>query len=167
MSEKYAIIKLGGKQYKVVEGAKLQVERQDSLSVDVLAYSDGKTLQVGTPSLSDITVNASILEDKRGKKVEVRRFKSKSRYRKVKGHKQPLSVVEISSILAKGEKAPEKKETKSVAKSTTEAKVAKDVDAKSKKTVEKKETKSKAAPKKPAKKATSSSKKGSSSKASK
>lgn len=95
---KYAVIKLGGKQLKVSEGDVFEIERQKKLNIDVLMYSDGKSVKVGTPVLKDISVTANILEDKLDKRVIVARYKSKSRYRKRKGHRQPISVVKISKI---------------------------------------------------------------------
>jgi len=120
----YAIIQLGGKQLKVNEGDTFEIERQKALDFNVLAYSDGKNLEIGTPFLKDVKVKAKIIEEKRGKKVRVARFKSKSRYRRVQGHRQPLSVVKIEEI-SKGtkakkasEKVPEKKTTEKKATKT-------------------------------------------------
>ena len=110
---KYAIIAFGGKQLKVSEGDTFDIEKQGELIPSVLAYSDGKKLEVGTPVLSDMTVKLSKVEDKRDKKVRVARFKSKSRYHKVRGHRQPISVVKVEKI------------GKTVAKATPKAKVAK------------------------------------------
>jgi len=110
---KYAIIAFGGKQLKVSEGDTFNIEEQGELSSSVLAYSDGEKLEVGTPVLSDMTVKLSKVEDKKDKKVRVVRFKSKSRYHKVKGHRQPISVVKVEKI------------GKTIAKATPKAKVAK------------------------------------------
>lgn len=96
--DKYAVIQLGGKQLMVKEGQKFEIERQSKLDVDVLLYSDGDTVLLGAPTLKDVTVKAKIIEDKKDKKVVVARYKSKSRYRKNKGHRQPISVVQIESI---------------------------------------------------------------------
>jgi large subunit ribosomal protein L21 len=128
---KYAIVKLGGKQFKITEGLKFDVERQSDLVFDVLYYTDGKEILVGEPVLTDIVVKAKIVEDKKARKIRVARYKSKSRYRRVQGHKQPISVIEIESISTKKAKTEtkevkeDKKETKEVKKSETKKTTAK------------------------------------------
>jgi large subunit ribosomal protein L21 len=119
---KYAVIELGGKQYKVEEGTTFETERQEKLNMNVLMYSDGKSVVIGDPIAKDIEVKASILNQKLDKKVRVARYKSKSRYRKVKGHRQPISVVRIDSITVKGAKASKPKATKTKAKKEGEDK---------------------------------------------
>lgn len=101
---KYAIAEIGGKQLKITEGQTFRIEHQDKLNFEVLAYSDGKETLIGTPILSNITIKASILGEERGRKVRVARFKAKSRYEKVNGHRQPLSIVKVDTILKKAEK---------------------------------------------------------------
>ena len=99
----YAIVRLGGKQFKISEGDTIQVERQESpLKIEVLAYSEGDKISLGTPVLSDVTVSAEIIDEETVKTI-VARYKSKSRYRKVNGHKQPYSIIKISKIYTKGE----------------------------------------------------------------
>ncbi|MFC1755934.1 50S ribosomal protein L21 [Patescibacteria group bacterium] len=128
----YAVIRFGGRQFKVSEGDKFQTMRQYSTNNEVLMYSDGKELEIGTPTLENYEVKLNKLEDKRDKKIRVGRFKSKSRYRKVKGHKQPISVFEVEKISKKGSKA--------------EKKVEKEVVVKEEKKVEKKEVKKRGRP---------------------
>ena len=106
----YAVIRIGGKQFKVKKGDKFHLERQTSGKNEVLLFNDGKKTKIGTPVLKDVEVKLNKVEDKRGKKIRIGRFKSKSRYRKVKGHKQPLSVFEVKSV-GKPEKKTTKKET--------------------------------------------------------
>ena len=114
---KYAVIKLGTKQFTVKEGDVFEVEAQKQpLNIDVLFLSEGGKVLVGSPVLKDVKITASVVEEKRGAKVRVNRFKSKSRYHKFGGHRQPLSVVRIDQIgegsvtnaptSAKAEKAP-------------------------------------------------------------
>lgn len=100
----YAIIKTGGKQYKVSEGDTLVIEK---LPVDkggayvfeeVVAYSDGDDLTLGAPTVTGITVSAVVVEHLRGEKISVRKFKAKSHYRRQTGHRQALTKVSISSI---------------------------------------------------------------------
>ena len=97
--EKYAVIKLGSKQFLVREGDIIELERQEKpLKIEVLLYSDGQKTVIGEPEIKDISVKAEVVEDKLGKKVRVARFKKKSRYERVRGHRQPMSVVKIEKI---------------------------------------------------------------------
>jgi large subunit ribosomal protein L21 len=109
--DKYAIVKYGGKQLMVQEGMVFEIERQKDTKMDVMVFSDGEKTLVGEPYLSEFSVKAKILEDKKAKKVTVARFKSKSRYHKTKGHRQPVSVVKIEKI---EKKAAAKKTEKKV-----------------------------------------------------
>jgi len=95
---KYAVIQIGGKQIKITEGSSFKIERQKKLAFDVLVYSDDNVTLLGSPSLKDVKVDAKIEGEERGKKIRVARFKSKSRYHKVRGHRQTLSVVKVESI---------------------------------------------------------------------
>ncbi|MFA5776500.1 MAG: 50S ribosomal protein L21 [Patescibacteria group bacterium] len=98
---KYAIIELAGRQFMVKEGDTLEVTRQSKLSCKTLFYkSEGET-KVGTPYLENILVDLEKVEDKKDDKVVVARFKSKSRYRRKRGHRQPISVVKVKSIKEK------------------------------------------------------------------
>ena len=110
--EKYAVIKLGSKQYLVHEGDEIELERQKSpLKIDVLLYADESDVLIGNPYLSAVSVKTSVLEEKLGKKVRVARFKKKSRYDKVKGHRQPVSVVKIDKISNSEKKEEDKEES--------------------------------------------------------
>lgn len=96
---KYAVIKLGGKQFMVQEGDVLELEHQiQPLKIDVLAYTDEETSLVGTPLVAGVAVVASVVADKMSKKVLVARFKRKVRYDKANGHRQVLSIVKIDEI---------------------------------------------------------------------
>ncbi len=108
--EKYAVIKLASKQYLVHEGDVIELERQEKpLKIEVLFYSDGDKNKIGEPELKDFSVKAIIVEEKLGKKVRVARFKKKSRYERVRGHRQPISIIKIEKIvLGKEEKEVEK-----------------------------------------------------------
>ena len=100
----YAIIATGGKQYKVSEGdvirvEKLAAEAGDSVTFDqVLAVSD-KKLKVGD-DVANATVSATVVENGRGKKVIVYRYKRKSGYHKKNGHRQAYTQVKIDKINA-------------------------------------------------------------------
>jgi len=108
----YAVIRFGGRQFKVSEGDKLQLQRQHEDKTEVLLYSDGKNVEVGAPVLDGYEVLLKKLEDKRAKKIRIGRFKSKSRYRRVKGHRQPLSVFSVEYVGLKGKKPVNKAEVK-------------------------------------------------------
>lgn len=100
---KYAVIKLSGKQHKVSLGDKITVDRLEnepgkSFAIkDVLLVVDGNKRSIGTPLTGD-TVTAEVLEQKKDKKIRVATYKAKSRYRRVKGHRQHISVVRITAI---------------------------------------------------------------------
>ena len=100
-----AIIKTGGKQYKVAAGDKIKVEKLDNavgeqIKFETLLVSskDGKDLLLGDPILNDKSVEGKILEQDRDKKVSVIKFKNKTRYKRNYGHRQPFSLVEIVSV---------------------------------------------------------------------
>lgn len=123
LMDKYAIIQLNGKQIMVTEGLTFEIDRQSDLVPEVLLFSDGNNVILGEPVLADVVVKLAHVSDKMGDKVVVARYKSKSRYRKKKGHRQPLTVVKVESISnsKKGtESKPESSEKKKPA-----AKVAK------------------------------------------
>ena len=103
---KIAVIKTGGKQYKVAEGDKLKIEKLPaeagkSIKFDeVLLVIDSKDskIQIGTPLVSEAKVEAKVLEQGRAKKVKVVKYKNKTRYTRVYGHRQPFTQVEITKI---------------------------------------------------------------------
>jgi|SRR6056297_2385921 large subunit ribosomal protein L21 len=100
----YAIIKTGGKQYKVKEGQmikveKLDVEEGDQVTFDkVLQYSGEEGYQFGKPYLEDAKVSGKVLEQGKNKKVVVLKYKPKRRYYKKTGHRQPYTKVLIENI---------------------------------------------------------------------
>ena len=102
----FAIIETGAKQYKVQEGDKIQIEllsgeykEGDKIVFDkVVALDDGTKTDLGTPYLDGKTVEAKFLEEVKGDKIRIQKFKSKSNYSKVLGHRQKYFVVEISKI---------------------------------------------------------------------
>lgn len=106
--EAYAVIETGGKQYRVSEGAVLNVERLEGeagsqLALDrVLAVSDGNTLTVGTPTVEGTTVTAELLEQLRGPKVVSFKKKRRKGYKKKIGHRQDLSRIKIVGLNAAG-----------------------------------------------------------------
>ena len=99
----FAVIKTGGKQYKVSEGDVLSVEKleheTDTVTFEeVLLVSSDKETKVGQPTVAGATVAAEVLEDGKEKKKMVFRYKNKTRYKKKKGHRQPFTKVKIGKI---------------------------------------------------------------------
>jgi large subunit ribosomal protein L21 len=99
----YAIIRTGGKQYRVSEGDTIRVERlpgevggKIELS-DVLMLGGEKSL-VGKPLVKGATVNAEIVAQDRAKKIVVFKFKRRKRYRRKTGHRQPYTELKITGI---------------------------------------------------------------------
>ena len=100
----FAIIKTGGKQYKVAEGDTLKIEKLPDYDGSKVVFDqvllvdkDGATT-VGTPLVAGAKVNATVVETALGKKLIVMRYKAKVRYRKAQGHRQPFTEVKIDSI---------------------------------------------------------------------
>ena len=94
---KYTIVRLGGRQFKIEEGKQLTVDRFDGKVEEVLLLVDGDDVKIGKPLVPGVEVKAKIVEEG-NVKTEIRRFKAKSRYRKVKGHKQPTTTIKVESI---------------------------------------------------------------------
>lgn len=101
--EMYAVVKTGGKQYKVVIGDKLKVEKLaaeegESVSLgNTLMIADGDNITVGEPVL-DTAVTATILSHGRDKKIRVFKMKRRKNYRRTQGHRQSFTEVEITGI---------------------------------------------------------------------
>jgi len=101
-----AIIKTGGKQYLVKPNQILKIEkignvkRGDVITFDkVLLTFDDKVLTIGMPYVENAKVIADVLEAKRDRKILVRKYKSKTRYHKTFGHRQPFIRVQINNII--------------------------------------------------------------------
>ncbi len=103
---KYAVISLGGKQHVVTEGEKVEVNRlaedvEGTIEIkDVLLVVDGENKKIGAPLVSGAVVSATVVSHDKGDKIRVATYKAKSRQRKVRGHRQPLTTVEITKISA-------------------------------------------------------------------
>lgn len=99
-----AVIKTGGKQYIVKPGDKLKVEKldkkegEDIVFSDVLLVEKNKKIDIGSPMVKDATVSAKVLEHGKADKVIVFKYKSKKRYRRKIGHRQPYTKIEITKI---------------------------------------------------------------------
>lgn len=102
----YAIVKTGGKQYKVSEGDVLFVEKLEANAGDVvtlndvLAYSKDGELVLGSPVVEGASVQAKVLEQGKAKKVVVFKYKAKKDYRRKQGHRQPYTKIVVEKINA-------------------------------------------------------------------
>lgn len=99
----YAIIQTGGKQYKVAVGDEILIEKLDAevdteVTFDVLLVADGENITVGTPIVDGVKATGKVLEQGKGKKVIVFKYKPKKNIRKKRGHRQPFTKVEITAI---------------------------------------------------------------------
>ncbi|OWK26664.1 MAG: 50S ribosomal protein L21 [Parcubacteria group bacterium GW2011_GWA2_38_13b] len=101
-----AIIKTGGKQYKVKAGDKIKIEKIEGEigtktefgEVLLLADEDGKEVKIGAPFINGVKVEGKILKQDRGDKVIIFKYKAKKRYHKKQGHRQDFTEVEITKI---------------------------------------------------------------------
>jgi large subunit ribosomal protein L21 len=118
MTQSYAIVETGGKQYKVSPGQKITVDRvavaggEDIELSRVLLIADDKDTIVGSPAIDGAKVVATCLSEERGDKVIVFKYKPKVRYRRKKGHRQIYSRLEIKDIVKPGGEALPKKTPK-------------------------------------------------------
>ncbi|HIQ07487.1 MAG TPA: 50S ribosomal protein L21 [Thiotrichaceae bacterium] len=102
----YAVIKTGGKQYRVSEGDIIEIEKLDSDEgaavdfEDILMVGEGEEVKIGTPFIDGCKVTGTITEQKRGKKIEIIKFRRRKHHQKRTGHRQYLTKVEITSISA-------------------------------------------------------------------
>ena len=96
---KYAIIKLQGHQYQVSEKDEILVDKiTEKTEPQVLLFVDGEKVKIGKPYLKDITVKIKKIEDTKGEKITVFKYKSKSRYRRKKGFRPQYSKILIEKI---------------------------------------------------------------------
>lgn len=100
-----AVIRTGGKQYLVKKGDEIKVEKIDGKEgkeinfTDVLLVQKDKKVEIGTPLVKNVKVIGKILKQEKGDKVIVFKYKSKKRYKKKTGHRQPFTEVEIKNII--------------------------------------------------------------------
>jgi len=99
-----AVIKTGGKQYKVAPGKKIKVEKLDAQEGDsitfdeVLLIGDDKIVDIGSPVIEGAKVHGKVIKQGRGEKLVIFKFKPKKRYKVKKGHRQSFTEVEITDI---------------------------------------------------------------------
>jgi len=124
----YAVVKTGGKQYRVCENDVLKVERLageagDLVTLnDVLMVGDGKDVAVGAPSIDGASVAAEILEQARARKIVVFKKRRRKNYKRTKGHRQHYTLLRVTEILTDG--ASPKPLAKKAAKKAASAKAA-------------------------------------------
>lgn len=100
----YAIFVDGGRQYKVVEGQELEVDYRDVPSGEtvkfeqVLAYSDGSKLNIGTPTVGEHSITAKVLGIFQAEKLTVQKFRRRKTFRKRTGHRQLQTKIQIDNI---------------------------------------------------------------------
>lgn len=102
----YAVIKTGGKQYKVQEGDTIRVEKLEAsegetIKLDtVLMLTDGDKVTVGTPLVAGASVSATVKAQGRGKKIKIIKFRRRKHYRRQAGHRQAYTELAITGISA-------------------------------------------------------------------
>lgn len=101
----YAVIRTGGKQYRVSEGERLRVEKLDgnvgdSLQFDQVLMLGGEKVQIGKPLISGAKVMAEIIAQDRAKKIIVYKYRRRKNYRRKAGHRQPFTELKVTSISA-------------------------------------------------------------------
>ncbi|HUE46950.1 MAG TPA: 50S ribosomal protein L21 [Aestuariivirgaceae bacterium] len=152
----YAVIKTGGKQYRVQPDDILEIERLPGEAGDILEFdqvlmlSGDAGFEIGTPVVSGALVAAELVEQTRGDKIKVFKKKRRKNYRRTMGHRQDLSQIRITEILTGGAKPTKKAAAKKKAPAKSEAKKA---DAKAEQTAKPEAPKKAAATKAPAEKA--------------
>jgi large subunit ribosomal protein L21 len=103
-AEMYAVIKTGGKQYRVVQGETLRIESLDANEGDaiefdqVLMVGEGADVRIGAPLVDGGKVTATVKSHGRGKKVEIIKFRRRKHHMKRMGHRQNFTEVEITGI---------------------------------------------------------------------
>ncbi|MEC8642547.1 MAG: 50S ribosomal protein L21 [Pseudomonadota bacterium] len=169
MEAMYALVRTGGKQYRVSKDDTILVERISAdegaqvILDDVVMLGDGDKVTIGTPRVEGAAVSATVMRQTRGPKIIIFRRKRRKNHRRTQGHRQDLTLLKINAIAEDGKSlAPKAAPKKAAAKTTeakTEAKAAPKKAAPKKATAKKTEAKTeakaeaKAAPKKaPAKK---------------
>lgn len=144
----YAIVEIRGKQYKVQEGDIVFVDRMDEVEEGkeitfdkVLFLSDGKKVTVGTDTVKGAKVKATVIGHGKSKKILVFKYKAKKNERKMRGHRQPYTKIQIEKITTTADKAKkeDKAEKKEVEKKEVKKTTAKKTTTAAKKTTTKKE----------------------------
>ncbi|MBI4120053.1 MAG: 50S ribosomal protein L21 [Parcubacteria group bacterium] len=110
MSTAFAIIKTGGKQYKVSEGQRVKIEKLPHIGEgkaasdavvfdDVLMVAEGDRIDIGRPRVEGAKVTAKVVKQGRARKIIILKYRPKKRYKKKMGHRQPYTEVQIEEII--------------------------------------------------------------------
>ena len=123
----YAIVKTGGKQYRVAPGDTLNVEKLpgeagDKVTLDAICIVDGKKVEADPSKAKATKVEAEIVEQFKDKKILVFKFKKRKNYKRLKGHRQNMTRIRILSVGSDKAKAPAKKAAKKAASKKAEDK---------------------------------------------
>jgi large subunit ribosomal protein L21 len=99
----YAIVKTGGKQYKVAVGDVLEIEKLDvapgaEVALPAILLVDGETVTHDAAKLAEVAVTAEVLAQTKGPKIKIHKFKNKTGYHKRMGHRQKLTQVKVTAI---------------------------------------------------------------------
>jgi large subunit ribosomal protein L21 len=100
----YAVIKTGGKQYRVAPGEKIKIETVEAevgatIVLDqVLMVADGEAVQVGTPTLAGAKVSATVVSHGRGPKIRIFKMRRRKHYQKTQGHRQNYTEIRVDAI---------------------------------------------------------------------
>jgi large subunit ribosomal protein L21 len=103
----YAIVKTGGKQYKVAEGDVIEVEKLagtpgDAVTLPAVLLVDGDDLVTDAAVLAQVAVTGEVVAHTKGPKIRIHKFKNKTGYHKRQGHRQPLTQVKVTGISTTG-----------------------------------------------------------------
>jgi len=101
----YAIVKTGGKQYKVAEGDVIEIEKLEgepgaAVTFPAVLLVDGSTVSTTAEELAAVTVSGEVVAHSKGPKIVIHKFKNKTGYHKRQGHRQPLTQVRVTGITA-------------------------------------------------------------------
>jgi large subunit ribosomal protein L21 len=127
----YAVIRTGGKQYKVAPQDVLQIEKIEGAAGDAVRFSDVLMVggdgepRFGSPLISGAAVSAEVVEQGRGPKIIIFKKRRRQNYRRKRGHRQDLTTVRILEILADGNKPPQAEAARAAAAPEAGAKEAK------------------------------------------
>ena len=100
----YAIIKTGGKQYKVSEGNEIIIEKLEAAEGDEVTFEevfsvvDGENVKIGQPLVEGAKVSGKVVKNGKGPKIRIFKYKHKTNYRRRQGHRQPFTKVKIEKI---------------------------------------------------------------------
>ena len=126
----YAVVKTGGKQYRVAKDDKILVEHIDAeagqtITLDkVMMLGDGDNVTIGTPVVENATVEAEVVRQTRGPKIVIFRRKRRKNHRRLQGHRQDLTLLRIKDISEQGGKAAPKAAAKKADKAAPKAETA-------------------------------------------